>query len=229
MPSYKKHILFSLIIAFPFFPEVYYLSLAVVGASLVDLDSHFRNRNLLIMALSGGILGLILQLLQLPPLPGIILISIALLFFVSQHRGFIHSILGIILAVLCLTMFNLSFQMLLTTFSTDYRISLWLTSMILGLMILNRKLVIPYALLVSIGILMGPITYFNLYFVFAAFFAGSLSHLVLDLFTGSGVKLFDPLSSRRYGKIVGLSIVGMWIVAVGVWFYVNFFSTLLKG
>nr|WP_243686748.1 hypothetical protein [Methanobacterium formicicum] len=81
MSNYRTHILFSLLMIFPFFPDVYYLSLAVVGASVVDLDTSFRYRNLVIMALVGGILALVLQFFKITPFPGILLISIALFFF----------------------------------------------------------------------------------------------------------------------------------------------------
>ncbi len=50
MASYRKHILFSLFIALPFFPDVFYLSLAVIGASIIDLDHPMRERNLSLVA-----------------------------------------------------------------------------------------------------------------------------------------------------------------------------------
>jgi inner membrane protein len=70
MSNYRIHILFSLLMIFPFFPDVYYLSLAVVGASVVDLDTSFRYRNLVIMALVGGILAMVLQFFKITPFPG---------------------------------------------------------------------------------------------------------------------------------------------------------------
>lgn len=220
MPSYKKHVLFSLIMLFPFFPDVYYLSLAVIGSSLVDLDTSFRYRNLIIMALFGGVLALFLQLLHIPPFTGILLISIALFFFVAQHRGFIHSIPGISLATACLAFFVVSFQSLLINIIPDLRVSLFLTSIILGVIVLNRGLLAIYGILVCLGIFMGPGTSFNFIYVYTALLIGSLSHLILDLFTGSGVKLFAPISNHRYGKNVGLFIVALWLVSV-VFFYLN--------
>jgi len=50
MASYKKHIIFSLFIAIPFFHDVFYLSLAVIGASIIDLNHPVRERNLSLMA-----------------------------------------------------------------------------------------------------------------------------------------------------------------------------------
>jgi inner membrane protein len=199
---------------FPFFPDVYYLSLAVVGASVVDLDTSFRYRNLVLMALAGGILALILQFFKITLFPGILLISIALFFFIAQHRGFVHSIFGTGLAAACLALFVISFQNILGSLTPDLRVSFLLTSLVLGIIVLNRGLLILYALLVTIGIFLTPLTSFNFIYVATALFVGSLSHLILDLFTGNGVKLFDPLSKHRFGKITGLFIVTMWLVSV---------------
>lgn len=199
---------------FPFFPDVYYLSLAVVGASVVDLDTSFRYRNLVIMALAGGILALTLQFMNITPFPGILLISIALFFFVAQHRGFVHSISGTGLAAACLALFVISFQNILGILTPDPRVSFLLTSLILGIIVLNRGLLILYALLVTIGIFLTPLTSFNFIYVATALFVGSLSHLILDLFTGNGVKLLDPLYKYRFGKITGLFIVALWLSIV---------------
>ncbi|AUB60661.1 hydrolase [Methanobacterium subterraneum] len=216
MSSYKKHILFSLIMIFPFFPDVYYLSLAVVGASLVDLDTSFRYRNLVIMALAGGILTLTLPLFKITPFTGVLLISIALFFFIAQHRGFVHSIPGTGLAAGCLALFVISFQNILGSLTPDLRVSFLLTSLILGIIVLNRGLLILYALLITIGIFLTPLTSFNFIYVATALFVGSLSHLILDLFTGNGVRLFNPLSKHRFGKITGLFIVTLWLCSVAI-------------
>ena len=168
----------------PFFPDVYYLSLAVIGASMVDLDNSFRYRNLFIMAFSGGILAFILLFLNLTPFPGILLISIAFFFFLAQHRGFVHSIPGICLTSFCLAIFVLSFQNILILFKVDYMVAIYLTAIIIGVMILNRGVLILYALLVSVGIFLMPETNFNFLYIYTALFVGSLSHLILDLFTG---------------------------------------------
>jgi len=219
---------------FPFFPDVYYLSLAVVGASVVDLDTSFRYRNLVLMALAGGILALTLQFFKITPFPGILLISIALFFFVAQHRGFVHSLPGIGLAAACLALFVISFQNILGSLTPDLKVSFLLTSLILGIIVLNRGLLILYALLVTIGIFLTPISNFNFIYVATALFVGSLSHLILDLFSGSGVKLFDPLSQHRFGKITGLFIVTIWLVSVAIMYLlpgehyllINYYSQL---
>jgi inner membrane protein len=214
MSSYKKHILFSILMVLPLFPDVYYLSLAVIGASAVDLDTSFRYRNLFIMAIFGGALAIVLQFLKITPFPGILLISIAVFFFLAQHRGFVHSIPGACLTTFSLAVFVLSFQALLLTFKVDYRISIYLTSILMGVMILNRGLLILYALLVSLGIFLIPQTTFNFLYIYTALFAGSLSHLILDLFSGNGVKLFEPFWNHSYGKLAGSFLLTLWAVFV---------------
>lgn len=214
MSNYRTHILFSLLMIFPFFPDVYYLSLAVVGASVVDLDTSFRYRNLVIMALVGGILALVLQFFKITPFPGILLISIALFFFVAQHRGFVHSIPGTAISAACLALFVFSFQHIMSILTPDPRVSFLLTSLVLGIIVLNRGSLIIYSLLVTVGIFLTPLTNFNFIYVATALFVGSLSHLILDLFSGNGVKLFDPLSKHRFGKMTGLFILLLWLVVV---------------
>ncbi|CDG65896.1 putative membrane protein [Methanobacterium sp. MB1] len=214
MSNYKTHILFSILMIFPFFPDVYYLSLAVVGASVVDLDTSFRYRNLVIMALVGGIMALTLPLFKITPFPGILLLSIALFFFVAQHRGFVHSIPGTAVSAACLALFVFSFQQILSNLTPDPRVSFLLTSLLLGIIVLNRGLLIIYSLLVIVGIFLTHPTNFNFIYVVTALFVGSISHLILDLFSGNGVKLFAPLYKRRFGKITGLFILFLWLVAL---------------
>jgi inner membrane protein len=223
MSSYKNHIIFSLILTFPFFPDVYYLSLAVIGASIVDLDIRYRNKNLLILALSGGLLSFILQYFNISIFPGLILITISLLFFISKHRGFMHSIMGIILAALLLSLFTMSVLTSLQYIHLLYKAALFLTSAFLGIMILNKKLVIPYIIILSLGLFLTPLIGFNVYFVFGAVLLGSLSHLILDLFTPSGMKIFRPISSRNMGKITGISLLAIWVGVIILVYGFNYF------
>ncbi|MGZ7209986.1 MAG: metal-dependent hydrolase, partial [Methanobacterium sp.] len=95
MPSYKTHALFSIIIALPFIHDVFYLGVAVIGASIIDMDHHVKKNNLIIMAIFGIISSFILYILKLPFLFGISLIIMAFIFYISNHRGFTHSIFGV--------------------------------------------------------------------------------------------------------------------------------------
>ena len=97
MPSYKKHVLFSILMTLPFFPDVFYLSIAILGASMLDMDHDVNRKNLTIMALIGMVIVLTLYILKLPFLIGLILIILALIFYVSKHRGFMRAYYAIYL------------------------------------------------------------------------------------------------------------------------------------
>lgn len=209
MPSYKTHIPLALVMVLPFFPDVFYLSLALFGTSIIDFDNNVKENQIIIMLLIGMVLGLILYIFNLPSMIGIILILLALIFFISQHRGFMHSIFGIIVLSVFLTIFATGFYLLLVNM-VALKVILILLSIILGFIVLNRKLLFPYIILMIIGIYLTPNLSFNMYHVFGAIFLGGLSHVTLDLFTSRGVSLFSPLYSRSFHKITGLIILTVW-------------------
>jgi len=124
MSSYKKHALFSIMIAIPFIQDVFYLSFAVIGASIIDMDRHVKKNNLIIMTISGIILSILLYILKLPYLIGISLIVIVLIFHLSRHRGFTHSLLGILVLSSLLTFFLLGLYSLFHGLNIESKISL---------------------------------------------------------------------------------------------------------
>ena len=221
MPSYKNHLLFSLLITMvvtaPFFPNVFYLSLAVIGASIVDLDHPLRNRNLLLLGLFGLILVLVLHILHRSILLGLILILLSLTFFVSTHRGFMHSIWGVTFIAALLTMFTYGAFQFLITFSVATTPSLALIAVFLGIIILNKQIVPFYVILSFLGIFLTPKFFFNIYYVFFSFVLGLMSHIVLDMSTGNGVALFMPLYSRKFGKKMLILLIILWMVGL-TWF-----------
>lgn len=225
MPSYKKHILFSLIMALPFFPNVFYLSLALFGTSIIDFDNNIKENQIIIMLLIGVVLALILYIFNLPSMIGVILIFLALIFYISQHRGFMHSIFGIIVISIFLTVFSSGFYLLLMNI-IDLKVILILLSIILGFIVLNRKLILPYIILMIIGIYLTPNSFLNIYYIFGAIFLGCLSHITLDLFTSNGISLFSPLYSRKFHKITGLVILIAWILLAIIFLFYrwNFFN-----
>ena len=219
MPSYKKHILFSLVIALPFFPDVFYLALAVIGASIIDLDHHVKKKNLMLMAFFGILIALIFYVFNLPYTLGIILIVLALIFQVSKHRGFMHSFFGTTLITLFLTLFIMGSYLLLLGFPLNLKVILIAVTLFLGLMILNKNLIIPYSVLVTIGIIFSPNLVLNPYYIFLALFLGCLSHIVLDLFSTTGVRLFNPLFNRKFRKMSGIALIILWGLVVVLSFF----------
>jgi inner membrane protein len=231
MPSYKEHVLFSLIMVFPFFPDVFYMALAVIGASIIDMDHRVNNKNMIILGLLGVVLALVLYILKMPYLIGILIALMALLFYFSEHRGFMHSIFGIIFITGCISLFVFGAYILLSDFSTGLKISLIVTALILGTVILNRKLVPIFGFLLILGISLTPHPGFNIYYVFLSLFLGCLSHIVLDLFTPSGVQLLNPLSSGKFKKQAGFTLMGIWagfVIASVVIYGNNFWYPILN-
>jgi len=213
MSSYKKHALFSIMIALPFIQDVFYLSFAVIGASIIDMDHHVKKNDLMIMTISGIILFILLYILKLPYLIGISLIVIVLIFHLSRHRGFAHSLLGILVLSSLLTFFLLGLYSLFHGLNIESKISLIIISVISGIMILNKKILLPFFILVLIGVIITPNTNLSIYYTFLAILTGSLSHIMLDLFTPSGIELFNPLSSRKFKKYFGTVLVILWALS----------------
>jgi len=214
MPSYKEHVLVSIIMVLPFFQDVFYIALAVIGASMIDMDHHVNQKNITILGLLGIILALILYILHLPYLVGILIALMAFLFYLSEHRGFMHSILGIIFISACITFFVLGAFVMITDYGLSLKISLIIISLILGIVILNKKIVPIYAFLIIIGLIFTSNQAFNIYYVLLALFLGSLSHIILDLFTKSGVELLNPISYVKFHKLAGFTLLGIWVGAV---------------
>jgi len=211
MPSNKKHILFALIMALPFFPDIFYLSLAVIGTTIIDFDHNIKINNLFIMTLFGILLTLLLYILKLPLFLGLLLIFLAILFLICKDRGFMHSLFGITLTSVILTLLILGLYFLVFNFTSNKMVILVIILAFLGFLSLNIRLVAPYIVLVVVGLLLLPNTVVNVYSIFGALFLGFLSHITLDLFTPSGVGLFSPLFKRKFHKITGLIFLIIWV------------------
>ena len=212
MPSNKKHIAFALLMALPFFPDVFYLSLAVIGTTIIDFDHNVKINNLFVMTLFGILLTLLLYILKLPLFLGLLIIFMAILFLICKDRGFMHSLIGITLSTVILTILILGLYFLIYNFTINKMVILVLILAFLGFLALNIRIVGPYIVLVVIGLLLLPNTVISIYSVFGALFLGFLSHVTMDLFTPSGVALFSPLFKRKFHKITGLIILIAWII-----------------
>lgn len=211
MPSYNKHILFSIIVALPFIPDVFYLSLAVIGTSLIDMDHPVKRNNLILMVFFGFLASFTLYTLNLPFIFGVSLISMVIILYVSTHRGFSHSIFGVVLLSLLLGFFVIGLHSLLNGFNQD--IFLILISSVLGIIVLNKKVILPFIIIVAAGIIMMHSANFSSYLVLSAILTGGISHIMLDLFTPSGVKLLNPLSFKKFNRGYGFVIFILWIIA----------------
>ena len=228
MPSYKEHVLVAIIMVFPFFPNIFYIALAVIGASIIDMDHKVNQKNITIIGLLGVILALILYIFHFPYLVGVLIALMALLFYVSEHRGLMHSIIGIVFISACVAFFVFGAHNLITQY-TNLKVTLIIISLILGIVILNKKIIPIYAFLIIIGLIFTSNISFNIYYVALAFFLGCLSHVILDLFTPSGVQLISPISSIKFKKRAGFTLLAIWIgcVIASVVLYGNNFLSII--
>lgn len=109
MSSYKRHVIFSLVFALPFFfQNIFALALSVLGSSIPDLDHPIKGRRVSLIFLIGVLILIIFYLLGLPYLIGVLLMILAMIFYFSRHRGFSHSILGIFILSILLTLLVIS-------------------------------------------------------------------------------------------------------------------------
>lgn len=223
MPSYRKHAIFAIILTLPFFPNVFSLALSIIGASLPDFDHKVKKKHISILFIIGLLITLVFYLLKMPYLIGLILIDIALIFYLSKHRGFTHSLLGIFILSTCLTVLIVSAYFFLDVFGLSEQGILAVIVVLLAALAVNKKLVIWFILLAVLGIFLTPFPGLNLYNVMAPVFLGFLSHVILDSYTPSGVEFFRPVYSKRFKKPLGIVLLVIWALCA-VYYLFNIFT-----
>jgi inner membrane protein len=223
VPSYRKHAIFALILTFPFFPNIFSLYLAVIASSFPDFDHPVQKKNISILFFAGLALTMGLYIIKLPYTVGLIMVSLAIIFYLSRHRGFTHSILGISILSTIITILVLSMYFFFDAWGLSNQAVLVIIVIFLGLLSWNKRVIILFLLLASLGVFLTPFPGLNLYNVMGAVFLGFLSHVILDLFTPTGVELFRPVSSKRFKKRFGLMLIGLWAMCASYYFlYVVF-------
>jgi inner membrane protein len=218
MSSYKKHAIFALILTLPFFPNVFSLALALIAASFPDFDHKVKKKNITLLFTIGTILTIILYIFKLPYLLGIILITLALIFYLSEHRGFTHSLLGIALLSIILTVLVISSYFFFFGLGISEQGTLAVILILLGSLAINRHMMLPFIFVGVLGVLLTPFPHPNLYNVMGAFFLGFMSHVILDSYTPHGVEFFRPFYSKRLKKGFGICLIILWIL--GASYYV---------
>ena len=152
-------------------------------------------------------------IMGLPYYFGLVIVLLGCIFLISSHRGFTHSIFGIFLITIFLSLF-LFFGIGLSSYDLDFNNSrnlmiLLILIVALALLFLNKKLspifIVAIAALV-ISVNMGFIAPLKINLTLLAFsiFFGLASHIILDSFTPSGVKVFSPFKDRDYHKKFGI-------------------------
>jgi len=185
--------------------------LTLIGASLPDFDHDVKKNNVYILIITGLVIFGILYLLSLPYLIGIMICLLAIIFYFSSHRGFTHSIFGI--TILTVLIFLIIIMGSFTILSLNlkpvivFETALGLMILFLGLISLNKKLILPFILLFFLGLLLLKINPVNYIMMIFSIFLGFLSHLILDSFTPMGVKILTPFSSKKFQKDFGIVMI----------------------
>jgi len=165
---YKAHSLFAIFLSLLFFLNPISIAMALIGANLPDFDHNIKKINLYKMEILGLILFIALYMTNLPYFVGIILCILPIIFYFSNHRGFTHSLLGIIILSILIFLVVLMGVAILSPFLSslellnmriDFFIQLLPFSLIvilLAILTLNKKLIVLFLVLFLLGVLFLP-------------------------------------------------------------------------
>jgi len=205
------------------------IALAVISANIPDFDHEFKRNHVLTMIALGALVSLFLYFLGLPYYLGLVIILLGGIFLLSSHRGFTHSILGVFLITVFLSLF-LFFGIGLSSYDLDFNYSrnimiLLILIIALALLFLNKKLAPVFlvaiaVLIVAIDLGFLPPLKINLTLLAFSIFFGLSSHIALDSFTPSGVKAFSPFRDKEYHKKFG-ALFFLILIAIFVLLFPN--------
>ena len=208
MSSYKGHSIFALILAFMFFHSPLFIALTLVGANIPDFDHKLKKDNVYKLIILGLLVFISLYILKLPYYIGLMIVFLGVTFYFSEHRSFTHSIFGVLIltaAVALILIWGYELIVSVTTLGNYYLLMAILIAL-LSFLFLNKKVLMIFLPLFFISLFIFPaeeITYLKLTF---AIFLGLLSHIVLDAYTPSGIKIFAPISQKKVYKNFALTM-----------------------
>ncbi len=232
MSNYKVHSLVGLVLGFLFFLNPIAMALTLIGANFPDNDHKIKKDNVYRIIILGLLVFIGLYILKLPYYLGILICLLGLIFYFSSHRGFSHSIFGIsLITIILFFIIKLVYALilksnLLNQYPHMKLMGIGICIIIISLFSLNRKLIGPFIILFLLSLfLLQP--RFNELLIFSSLFLGLLSHIMVDLFSDSGVKVLSPLSDRKfYKKLAFLILI---ILAICLFFkYYHYFPIFLN-
>ena len=201
--------MFSIFLALLFFLNPISIALVLIGANLPDFDHDIKKNNLYKILIIGLIIFIILYIFKLPYYIGIILCCLPIIFYFSNHRGFTHSLLGITVLSILIFLIVISTSAILESIFNSFSIAnsqfLALAIMIMGLaiMILNKKLWIPFIIIFSLAIILLltflPTISINTLsqtfhpILFNSFSSNNLQMNIFGPFTNNLVLIFFPI------------------------------------
>ncbi len=229
MSSYKPHAIAGIIFALPFVPSIFYLFFALIGASIPDMDHNANKNKVYSMFIIGVILSILLFIYNGSIISCLIIISLAIIFCLSKHRGFTHTFLGIIILSFLFMLMVMGFLPVFSKFSIDVGLNissnvlLFIIMAIVGYFVVNRRYFIIYLLALAVYMVFIPLDYtqINWITIFCMLFLGALSHIVLDLWTPAGLKVFEPFSNIKFHKNMALFLIIIWGI-ISIYFLYSF-------
>lgn len=230
MSSFRSHALAGLLFGLPFVSNVFYLFFALLGASIVDLDHQNNKHKVYSMIGFGVVLSVLLLFLNGDVISGLILILLGIIFYFSRHRGFSHTLVGIVVLSCLFSFMFMGFVSVLMGLCVDFGVNVSFSSIvfivmcILGYFVIHRRYLMMYVMALAVYLVLFGFDFgiFNWYVVVGMFLVGGLSHLILDLWTPAGLSLFKPFIKRKFHQGMALFLFIVWfVVAVGYLVYFN--------
>ena len=209
MSSYKGHSIFALLLACMFFHSPLLIALTLIGANIPDFDHKFKKENVYRMIILGLIMFISLYILKLPYYIGLIVVFLGVTFYFSEHRSFTHSLFGVLTLTAAVSLILIWSLQLITVVSmlNDHYLILAILIAFLGFLFLNKKLLMIFLPIFFISLFVVKTGDFSYIEIVLSLLLGVFSHIVIDSFTPSGIKLFAPLSSKKVYKNFGLMVV----------------------
>ena len=217
MSSYKGHSIFALILSLMFFHSPLLIALILIGANIPDFDHKFKKDNVYKLIILGLIVFISLYILKLPYFIGLIIVFLGVCFYFSEHRSFTHSIFGAIILTASVSLILIWAFLLVINFTNinNYYFIMAVLIALLSFLFFNKKVLMIFLPLFFISLFIlpaGNIDYLEIVF---SLFIGLFSHIVLDSFTPSGIKIFAPISSKKvYSNFGKVSIFVLVLLAI---------------
>lgn len=214
MSSYKGHSIFALILSLICFHDPILIALSLIGANVPDFDHKFKKDNVYKIIIIGLIVFISLYIINLPYYIGLILVFLGIIFYFSEHRSFTHSIFGILVLMVSLFLILIwTYEVVVnfTLVNNRYFVMVILIAL-LSFLFLNKKLLLIFLPLFFISFFIFPRNSFEYYELVFALFLGLFSHIILDSFTPSGIKIFAPISSKKVHKKFGVIFLFIFVI-----------------
>lgn len=234
MSTYKGHSIFAFILSLMFFHSPLLIALTLIGANIPDFDHKFKKDNVYKLIILGLIVFISLYILKLPYYIGLMIVFLGVTFYFSEHRSFTHSIFGVLTLTSAVSLILIWGLELIASISllSDYYLLMAILIALLSFLFLNKRMLLIFLPVFFISLFIfktGSISYIE---IVMSLFLGVFSHIVLDSFTPSGIKIFAPLSSKKVYKNFGrCSIFALIVLAIlyHAPFLFNLFEQYVSG